>query len=206
MPIKRTLGALVAGGLLTIGGLASADETKADTRVVEKNEVTAKNDDSKYQHIEKRIEARLERDKGLKDHRIDVDIHDGKVVLKGEVDTVAERKRAGRIATRSGAKLLDNQLTVDGDRDGAGIFGTERKASAVTGGAVNVDRAEDRAEKAKDRIEDTADRSKDNIDKKATADKELVDKNADRAKARVDRNLEGVKNEAKKEDRPLDGK
>jgi hyperosmotically inducible periplasmic protein len=103
---------------------------------------------------ESRVEARLSRDARLKDDSIRVSVDDGVATLRGEVDSIAEKARAEKLARVRGVKRVDNKLDVDSDAK---------------------DRAEDRAEKAKDRIEDNADRAKDRIDERADRAKERVE-------------------------------
>jgi len=197
MAFKHVMMALGAAGFMAVAGQAGADD---------KVGVNDRDDDAKWQQVEKRVEASFGRDKGLKGHNLDVDIHDGKMVLKGEVDSAAEKTRAERLARRAGARNLENKLTVDGDGKDRGFFGlgdkTERKVEN------KVDRAEDRADKAKDNLENRTEAAKDRIDEKAKADKKALEYSADRAEKRIDNKVEDAKREVKKgdNDRPFDGK
>jgi osmotically-inducible protein OsmY len=74
---------------------SAADEQKADKQA------------------DKRIEARLRNDRGLKDNRIAVQVEDGVATLKGRVDDENERAAAEKAAYVNGVTRVDDWLSVD---------------------------------------------------------------------------------------------
>jgi osmotically-inducible protein OsmY len=63
--------------------------------------------------IKRRIESALERDAELEAQAIQVDVSGGKVILKGNVRTLSERRAAERAAwSAPGVHALDDQLSV----------------------------------------------------------------------------------------------
>jgi osmotically-inducible protein OsmY len=58
------------------------------------------------------IETRFQQDPALKNSRIEVTVVDGLAVLKGKVDTQAEKAQATRLASVSGIVGVDNRLEV----------------------------------------------------------------------------------------------
>ena len=61
---------------------------------------------------ERQIQSELRSDPDLKDNHIDVTVQDGVVILKGKVDTAAERTKAERLARVNGVVAVDNQIEV----------------------------------------------------------------------------------------------
>ena len=136
-------------------------------------------------------------------------------MLKGEVDSSAEKARAERLARRAGAQQVDNRLSVDGARtevdrrDGdLGDRAEARSREAIRGAEERADRTEERAERAKDRADDKAERTKDRIDDQAKAAKQSADDKAERTKEALDRKVDDARGEARRGDgdRPFDGK
>ena len=72
-------------------------------------ETSSSNTDLK---LEKTIKAKLQRDRQLGDNRIDVQIQNGVVVLKGTVDTAHEQAKAARLALVKDVVGVDNRLQV----------------------------------------------------------------------------------------------
>jgi hyperosmotically inducible protein len=64
---------------------------------------------------EKQIQSELQHDPDLKDNHIDVTVQDGVVILKGKVDSTAERTKAERLARVQGVVAVDNQIEVGSD-------------------------------------------------------------------------------------------
>lgn len=63
--------------------------------------------------IQERIESALRRSAELDARRISVDVHDGKVVLRGHVNSWAEEEKAAQAARAApGVTEVDNQITV----------------------------------------------------------------------------------------------
>lgn len=63
--------------------------------------------------IQERIESALRRSAELDARRISVDVHDGKVVLRGHVNSWAEEEKAAQAAQAApGVTEVDNQITV----------------------------------------------------------------------------------------------
>ena len=82
------------------------------------------------------VERALDADPGLQAFALDADDDDGRIVLKGRVQSAAQRDLAGQIATREAAGVsVDNRIRVD---------------AAAGGGArpVDVDDIEDQVEDA----------------------------------------------------------
>jgi hyperosmotically inducible protein len=63
---------------------------------------------------EKLIQQNLQNDRDLANNPIDVKVADGVATLKGTVDTDTERDTAVRLASVSGVRIVDDQLTVGG--------------------------------------------------------------------------------------------
>jgi len=64
--------------------------------------------------IQKQLEAALERRAGRERHRIDLDVHDGKVILSGIVRSLAERKSIVDAAKGTrGIRAVDDRLTIE---------------------------------------------------------------------------------------------
>ena len=82
--------ALALGFVVSVGGAARADNA-----------------------VEKRIETRLEKDKLLKEHKINVDVDDqGIATLKGSVSTGGEKARAEQLAHVKGVSRIENDISV----------------------------------------------------------------------------------------------
>jgi hypothetical protein len=64
--------------------------------------------------LEKKIDSRLEKDKGLKKHGLDAAVLDGNVTLTGTVNSDAEKARAEKLAQTKGVSSVDNQIEVLG--------------------------------------------------------------------------------------------
>lgn len=65
--------------------------------------------------IVERIEAALRRHEGIDDHRIQVLLEDGMIILRGTVGSVDQRKAAEAAArTTPGITGIRNELAVDG--------------------------------------------------------------------------------------------
>jgi len=82
--------------------------------------------------VEKRIETRLEKDKQLKEHKINVDVDDqGVTTLKGSVSTGGEKQRAEQLAHVKGVSRIENDISVAvPDRD----LGNDVKREVAQGG------------------------------------------------------------------------
>jgi len=64
--------------------------------------------------VQKELEAALERRAMRKTQRIDLDVHDGKVILSGTVHSFAERKSVVDAAKGTrGIRAVDDRLTID---------------------------------------------------------------------------------------------
>src|SRR3954469_14765605 len=66
---------------------------------------------TKAMKLQSQIQADLQKDPDLKDNSIDVTVENGVAMLKGTVDTKAERAKAERIA-RASVTSVDDQLKV----------------------------------------------------------------------------------------------
>jgi len=62
--------------------------------------------------IRSEIQMRFQKDTDLKNNHIETVVDNGVVVLKGTVDTNAEKAKAGRLAVVKGVVQVDNQLDV----------------------------------------------------------------------------------------------
>jgi osmotically-inducible protein OsmY len=87
--------------------------------------------------VEKRIETRLEKDKQLKEHKINVDVDDqGIATLKGSVSTGGEKARAEQLAHVKGVSRIENDISVAvPDRD----LGNEIKREVAQAGEAVTD-------------------------------------------------------------------
>jgi hyperosmotically inducible protein len=103
------LWAAVAGAVgLTGGNVARADEPTSREQM----------------KTEKQIRANLQNDRDLGNNRIDVRVSDGVATLKGTVDSATERDTAVRLASVSGVRVVDDQLTIAGAGTKAAIDDT----------------------------------------------------------------------------------
>ena len=83
------------------------------------------------------VERALDADAGLQAFALDADDDDGRIVLKGRVQSAAQRDLAGQIATREAAGVtVDNRIRVDAAAGGSGAR------------PVDVDDIEDQVEDA----------------------------------------------------------
>jgi osmotically-inducible protein OsmY len=83
------------------------------------------------------VERALDADAGLQAFALDADDDDGRIVLKGRVQSAAQRDLAGQIAAREAAGVtVDNRIRVD-----AAVSGTGARP-------VDVDDLEDQVEDA----------------------------------------------------------
>ena len=79
---------------------------------------TALSGTARADSLEDRIEHRIKHDPMMmKGDDVDVEVHDGRVILKGKVESEADAERATRIAYEEGAKAVLEDLDVrHGDR------------------------------------------------------------------------------------------
>ena len=75
--------------------------------------VSAQEQDSASDKLERVIRDKLAREPELADDKIDVGVYDGVARLTGSVDSVAERARAVRVAELAGAPVVDDRLVVE---------------------------------------------------------------------------------------------
>jgi hypothetical protein len=103
---RKLIGLVGSGGLLCcLAGAALAAETGS---------AAAQRDN----RIEKRIETRIERDRQLRQHAIEVQVNDGMATLTGTVPSEAARARAERLARVKGVTEVDNQIQVRTQAEG----------------------------------------------------------------------------------------
>jgi hypothetical protein len=85
--------------------------------------------------LEDRIEERLEKDRALKVHGIDVEVEEGVATLSGSVPTSIERAQAEKLARGAGADQVKNDLGVsDVDADALVSAGAQPRATGTKPG------------------------------------------------------------------------
>jgi osmotically-inducible protein OsmY len=97
--------------------------------------------------LEEKVETRLKEDTRFE--KLDVDVQEGVVTLRGEVASSAQKLRAEKLARAAGAKKVINDLEIDPDKAVAQI--------------------KDAAEAKKQRIDEQAERQKEAVDRRAEA-------------------------------------
>jgi osmotically-inducible protein OsmY len=78
---------------------------------------TALSGTARADSLEDRIEHRIKHDPTLDHSHVDAEVHDGRVILKGKVESEADAERAAQIAYEEGAKAVFDDLDIKrGDR------------------------------------------------------------------------------------------
>ena len=124
------------GAVLMLGGAGVALAADTDGRLEEKVETRLK-DDTRFD-------------------KLDVDVQEGVVTLRGEVASSAQKVRAEKLARAAGARKVINDLEIDPDKAVAQI--------------------KDTAEAKKQRIDEQAERQKEAVDRRAEAAADRVEK------------------------------
>ena len=101
MAMKRMLG--IGAVCAAFAGLAGGNVARADEPAAREQMKT-----------EKQIQSNLQSDRDLANNPIDVRVSDGVATLKGTVDSATERDTAVRLASVSGVRVVDDQLTIAG--------------------------------------------------------------------------------------------
>lgn len=105
------------------------------------------------------VKSKLAADDTVKAYQIDVDTREGVVTLSGDVENMAAKEQAVRIAREtSGVRNVVDQVRVT---EAAATGGFDRDADDRVGAAADRagERADDAAERAGDRADDAADRA-----------------------------------------------
>jgi len=78
---------------------------------------TALSGTARADSLEDRIEHRIKHDPTLEGSHVDAEVHGGRVILKGKVESEADAERAAQIAFEEGAKAVFDDLDIRrGDR------------------------------------------------------------------------------------------
>jgi len=101
--------AALAGGMLLVPGLASADDLDEE--------------------LQTKVESRLAHDPQLRDNRVSVTVDEVIVKLDGKVDNAGEKSRATRLAMSAGAKRIENNLELE-TATATGNLETKAKSAA----------------------------------------------------------------------------
>lgn len=118
-------GACVIGLLCSAGGLAAAKQATPGE--------TTSSAQPKDIKLEKKIDARLQKDPQLKNRAVDAMVSDGTVTLGGVVYSAAEKAQAEQLAQIKGVTGVDNQIEVQKPaQPAAGESGSPSPAPAST--------------------------------------------------------------------------